>query len=263
MQLLTKMTNVNSHSSEIFLSAHPGCNKTPPWVAKPVSKPKAVLQLTSVPQLWGSRAPSLVWTCLQVSPGGCHPTADQGQISLQEGEQKRLFHPNHWWSLDATCFIHQPSLLSLCIFHLAPKSAFNIMRRFWPSLHQVAKLHQRSLATACPKGYVGRASPAYIAWWWWKGNSWGRKRKRCRNKRENSSMLRTGKGIGREKMECVGTEWKAEGKNDTDVEREAEWELNERRDAEEFFKSDGNNGQEKEKSRDNYAMCDKKKFWNC
>lgn len=66
MHLLTKMTSVNCHSSEIFLSAHPGCNTTPPCVAKPVPKPKAVLEFRSVPHLWGLRAPSLVWTCLQV-----------------------------------------------------------------------------------------------------------------------------------------------------------------------------------------------------
>lgn len=228
MHLLTKMTSVNSHSSEIFLSAHPGRNTTPPCVAKPVPKPKAVLELRSVPHLWGLRAPSLVWTCLQVSPGVSHPTADQGQISLQGGEQKWLLHPNHWWSLGATHFIHQPSLPSLCIFHPAPKSAFNITCRFWPSLHQVAKLHQRSLASACPRGYVGRASPAYVALWWWEGNSWGRKRKRCRNKKQLCAKNRETYWEGKDGM-CVNRVESRGEKGYWCGEREAEWELNERR----------------------------------
>lgn len=61
--------------------------------------------------------------------------------------------------LDATRFIPQPSLPNLCIFQLAFKSACKLTHRFWPSLYQVAKLHQRSLSPACPRGYIGRASP--------------------------------------------------------------------------------------------------------
>lgn len=97
--LLTKMTSVNSHSGEIFLSAHPGCNETPPLAAIPVRKPKAVLATqVRLPPL-GTESPYLLpgpaSRYLQV---GLTQAADQGQISLQGGEQKWLFHPNHGWS---------------------------------------------------------------------------------------------------------------------------------------------------------------------
>lgn len=97
--LLTKMTSVNSHSSEIFLSAHPGCIETPPFAAILVPKPKAVLAIqVSLPPL-GIQSPYLL-------PGptsrylwvGLTQTADQGQIGRRGREQKWLFHPNHRWS---------------------------------------------------------------------------------------------------------------------------------------------------------------------
>lgn len=54
---LSRMTSVNSHFSEVFLSAHPGCNKTPPFGCHPCSWAKGCAGNPGQGWLWGSRVP--------------------------------------------------------------------------------------------------------------------------------------------------------------------------------------------------------------
>jgi len=159
-RLLTKMTSVNSHFGEIFLSAPPGCNETLPLAAIPAPKPKAVLATQARLPPLGTESPYLL-------PGPASRHLSWVSCELQtkvrlvfKGESRNGFSIlNTGGYLDATRFISQPTSPSSYIFQLALKSAVHLTHRFWPSLHQVVKLHQRSLAPACPRG---RTSPAYF-----------------------------------------------------------------------------------------------------
>lgn len=134
-----------------------------PWLPSLFASQRLCWQPRSGSHLWGLRAPI---SCLDLPQGISRWVLPKLQTKVRlvfKGESRNGFSilttDGH---LDATCFILQPSLPSLCIFQLALKSAFNLTHRFWPCLYQVAKLHQRSLEPACPRGYVGRASPAYF-----------------------------------------------------------------------------------------------------
>lgn len=117
-------------------------------------------QPRSGPHLWVSRAPI---SCLNLSQGISRWFSHKLQTKVRlvfNGESRNGFSiltiGGH---LDARCFIPQPSLPSLCIFQLALKSAFKLTHRFWPSLYQAAKSHQRSLAPRLPQELCGQSIP--------------------------------------------------------------------------------------------------------
>lgn len=174
-----------------------------PWLPSLFPSQRLCWQSRSVSHLCGSRAPI---SCLDLPQGISGWVSPKLQTKVRLVVEAESRNPNlsiltTGGLLDATCFIPQPSLPSLCIFQLPLKSAFKLIHGFWPFLYQVAKLHQRSLAPACPRGYMGRASSTDFGLWRSKGNGWERKQKGCRYKRENrekSSVLRTGRGIRRQ-----------------------------------------------------------------